>query len=207
MKAQRPCKVDPLRTDFKVKSWLSNSKGNISTTTSSITTIDTLLERSFHCASNRGIYNVKPSQTRKLHCPEWRKLRVVNPKRNPIVLGLWSNYEDRFSRVNSLSSCRHLVYTFRDVSSYHGKAVSDVAAHACGLLDCENRPKSKSLVTSNGCGDIISCPIFKTEISTFWSRRDLSNDTLFVEIRWEIVTQWLSKLYRSPAIDFWLGRP
>ena len=40
-------------------------------------------------------YNVKPSQTRELHCPEWRKSRVVNPKRKPIVLGLWSSYEDR----------------------------------------------------------------------------------------------------------------
>ena len=93
-----PLDFNPSRTDFTAKSWLSsNSKGNISTTTSSITTIDTPLERSFYCTSNREKYNVKPFQTRKLHCPEWssRKSRVVNPKRKPIVLGLWSSYEDR----------------------------------------------------------------------------------------------------------------
>ena len=92
-KFSRNSKVNPLRTDFTAKSWLSNSKGNIATTTSSITTIDTPLERSFHYASNRKKYKVKPSQTRKLHCPEWRKSRVVNPKRKPIVFGLLSSYE------------------------------------------------------------------------------------------------------------------
>ena len=43
------------------------------------------------------------------------------------------------SRVDSLSSCRHLLYTFRDVSSYHINAVNEVAAatHACQSLDRE----------------------------------------------------------------------
>ena len=68
-------------------------------------------------------------------------------------------------------------------------------------------PLIVSLDTLNGCSEIISCPIFKTNIFGCRSCIDLSNDTLFVKIRWENLTQWLSKCYRSPAIDFWLGRP
>ena len=57
-----------------------------------------------------------------------------------------------------------------------------------------------------------ACPIFRREKFADPSRYDLRLDneenfptTAFVEIGWEIVTQWLSKLYRSPAIDFWPG--
>ena len=67
------------------------------------------------------------------------------------------------------------------------------------------RPKSISCVTSNSCSVIISCPILEIKVFTFREWRDLSNNMLFVEIRWEIITQWLSKLYRSPATDFWLA--
>ena len=60
------------------------------------------------------------------------------------------------------------------------------------------------VLNENNCSDIISCPIFKTKVSVFGFWRDLSNNTLFAEISWEKVTQWLSKLYRSLAIDLWL---
>ena len=180
-----------LRTDFTAKSWLSKSKDNISTTTSSITTIDTLLERSFYCASNRKStawnllkrvsYIVLSKESQGLWIPRESRLFLACEAATKIVL--W--------RVDSLSSCRHLLYTFRDVSSYHSNTVSDVAVatHACRSLGLENRHKSKCWVTSNGSRDIISWPIFKTKISMFRSWRDLSNDILFVEFRWEVVTQ------------------
>ena len=62
------------------------------------------------------------------------------------------------SRVDILSLCRQLLYTFHDVSSYHRNAMSKVAAaaHARRSLDRENWPKSKSQVTSYGCSNIIS---------------------------------------------------
>ena len=88
------------------------------------------------------------------------------------------------SRVDSLSSRRHLLHTFRDVSSSPSNAVSEVvvASHAFRSVDHENRPKSKSWVTSNDCSDIISFPIFKTKIYTFRSRGDFSDHILFVEL-------------------------
>ena len=49
-------------------------------------------------------------------------------------------------RVDSLSPCYHLMYTFCDVSSYHSHAMSKVAAaaNACRSLESENWPKSNS---------------------------------------------------------------
>ena len=43
------------------------------------------------------------------------------------------------SLVDSLDPCRHLLYTFPDVSSYHGTAVSEVAdaSHARRSIECE----------------------------------------------------------------------
>ena len=62
--------VQLLRTDSTAKGWLSNSKGNISTTTCSITTTDTPLERSSHCASNRK---------KKPQCKRLLKLEIGIP--------------------------------------------------------------------------------------------------------------------------------
>ena len=54
------------------------------------------------------------------------------------------------SWVDALSSCRHLLYANRDVSSDHSYAVSQVVAavYACQSLDRENLPNLKSCVIS-----------------------------------------------------------
>ena len=43
------------------------------------------------------------------------------------------------SLVDSLDPCRHLRYTFLDVSSYHSNAVSEVSAgsHARRSIECK----------------------------------------------------------------------
>ena len=116
--------------------------GNNSTTTHAITTIDTPLERSSHCEPDDEKYNAKPFQTPKIHGSEWRKSGSDN----------WNGKSNRswsvdhgaaikfvFSLVDSLDPCRHLRYTFQDVSSYHSNAVSEVAAasHARRSIDPE----------------------------------------------------------------------
>ena len=69
------------------------------------------------------------------------------------------------SLVHSLHPCRHLLYTFLDVSSYHSNAVSEVAAssHARRSIECE----IDQLDRFKGCSGVISCSIFKNKVSMF----------------------------------------
>ena len=81
---------------------------------------------------------------------------VENPNRKPIVLGLRSSYEVRsFASRQLVLFAIILLYTFRDISSYHSNAMSEVAAaaHVCRSLDCEIEE-----LDQYGCSDIISCP-------------------------------------------------
>ena len=85
-------------------------------------------------------FNAKPFLTPKIHGPEWRKSRSEN----------WNRKSNRFfvcgaaikfvlSTVDSFDPCRHLLYTFPDVSSYHSNAVSEVAvaSHARRSIERE----------------------------------------------------------------------
>ena len=124
--------LNPLSTDFsasrKAQVWPSHSKSNISTTTSATTTLDTPLERSSHCASNNEKYYENLfKRLRYIVLSEGSRLPRTETE-NPIILCLCSSYEVRSSPVDSLDPCRHLLYTFLDVSSYHSNGVSEVAA-------------------------------------------------------------------------------
>ena len=121
------------------------------------------LERSFHCASNREKYNVKPSQTRKLYCPEWRKSRVLNKEKADRSWPV-EQLRSSFFRESTTSLSSFAVYILRRFELPKQCSNSERSARgprACRSLDLENRPKSNSWVTSNGCSDNISCRFSK----------------------------------------------
>ena len=69
-------------------------------------------------------------------------------------------------------------------------------------------PSHQFFFFSRGDLDVRACEHTETnENSMDLILNMFKSNIVSVRIRWEIVTQWLSKLYRSPAIGFWLGRP
>ena len=144
---------------------ISNSQGNISTTTSPITTTDTPLERSSiaHPIAKSSTQNLLKRLSYIVLSEGSRGLWTQ--RESPSFLACGAVTKFILSWVDSLSSCRHLLYIFRDVSSYYSNAVSEVAAaaHACRSLDREKWPKSKRWVTSYGCSDIIFLSHFQNE--------------------------------------------
>ena len=122
--------IDRFFSFWKAQTSPSHSKSNISTTTSAATTIDKPLERSAHCASDDEKRNTKPFKClRYTFMSEGSRVPRTETE-NPIVLHLWSSYEVRSfasRQLGSLSSFAVYI-NFLDVSSYHSKAVSKVAA-------------------------------------------------------------------------------
>ena len=123
---------------------------------------------------------------------------------NAIVLGLWSSYELRSFASRQLGSL--LSFAVHSKTFWVTIAMQWAKSRPRVTRVDRSSVKSISWVTSNGCSGVIPCPIFKNKVCSFRQWRDLSNYSLFVEIRWEIITQGLSKLYQSPATDFWLAR-
>ena len=167
------------------------------TTGSIATTADTPLERSSHCTS--ATQNLLKRLTYMV-LSEGLKTQI---SQSFLACGAATKFV--LSRVDSLSLCRHLLYTFRDVSSTIAMQWAKSRPRPT-LQVGQSTAKSKSWVTSYGYCDIISCPVFKTKVSTFRSWKDVSNATLFVATRWKIRTQWLSKLYRRRSIFDWVVR-
>ena len=87
------------------------------------------------------------------------------------------------------------------LASPTSNAVSEVAAaagDAARSTDGEIYQNYIISVSSNGCHGVISCSVFNHKLSAVSSWRDLKFFQRYhcVEIRWEMVTPWLSKLYQ-----------
>ena len=178
---------------------VSDWKCNISATTCPIATINTAIQRSIHCASNREKRGENALQTSDLHDKTWRKAscRLSKTKRDHFrsVEQLWSS-----------SFFASIGFFFLVTSSIESKAirVTITTENGCSLRDARPRPRidnkserfSLSCWPSNGRYSSSSKRILTNEESPFRLGKDLSNGTFRFKIRAKMTPQ-----RRSNAID------
>ena len=175
---------------------VSDWNGCISATTRPIATINTSIQRSIHCASNREKRDEKALQTSEIHCKTWRKAscRLSKTKR------------DRSRSVEQLRSSFFLEWKgffFLVTSSIEFKAirVTTTIGNACSLRDAGPRSRidrkserfSLSWWTLNECYSSSSRRIFTNEVSPFRCGKDLSIGTFLFKIRAKMTPQRCSK--------------
>ena len=178
---------------------VSDWNGSISATTHPIATINTPMQRSIHCASNREKRCEKALQTSEIHCKTWRKAscRLSKTKR------------DRSRSVEQLRSSFFLEWKRLFVlvtSSIESKAirVTITTENGYSLRDAEPRPQidrkserfSLSWWTSNERYSSSSRRIFTNKVSPFRLGNDLSIGTFLFKIRAKMILQ-----RRFKAID------
>ena len=98
--------------------------GSISATTRPIAMINTSIQSSIHCASNRENRGEKALQTSDIHGKTWRKASCQLSKTNVNVLGLWNSYKARSSRVDRLLLPRNFVHGVQGDPGYHNNRKS-----------------------------------------------------------------------------------
>ena len=175
---------------------VSDWNGSISATTRPIATINTSIQRSIHCASNREKRGEKALQTSEIHCKTWRKAscRLSKTKR------------DRSRSVEQLRSSFFLEWKgffFLVTSSIEFKAirVTITIGNACSLRDAGPRSRidrkserfSLSWSTSNKRYSSSSRRIFTNKVSPFRLGKDLSIRTFLFKIRAKMTAQRCSK--------------
>ena len=175
---------------------VSDWKGSISATTRPIATINTSIQRSLHCASNREKRGEKALQTSAIHGQTRRKAscRLSKTKR------------DRSRSVEQLRSSFFLESTglfFLVTSSIESKAirVTVTTENGCSLRDAGPRlrigRKSErfflSWWTSNDRYSSSPRQILTSEVSPFSLGKDLSIGTFLLKIRAKMTPQCCSK--------------
>ena len=152
------------------QSWPPNPKDNISTTTGTITTINT--QRYSHCASDDKKYNAILFQTPKIHHSAWRKSRSEDWNRNFnhswTAKQLWSSFFlESTARVLSIIRNKHSkTFQVTIVMQWAKPRPQDTLVN-------QTSAKSIRWTTSNGRSGIISCPIFTNKAYTLRLWRDL----------------------------------
>ena len=188
---------------------VSDWNGSISATTRPIATINTSIQRSIDCASNREKRDEKALQTSEIHCKTWRKAscRISKTKR------------DRSRSVEQLRSSFFLKWKgffFLVTSSIEFKAirVTITIGNACSLHDARPRSRidrkserfSLSWWTSNERYSSSSRRIFTNEVSPFRLGKDLSIGTFRFKIRAKMTPQRCSKtIDEYPSKFEWPG--
>ena len=174
---------------------VSDWNGSTSATTRPIATINTSIQRSIHCASNREKRGEKALQTSEIHCKTWSKAscRLFKTKR------------DRSRSVEQLRSSFFLEWKgffFLVTPSTEFKAirVTITIGNACSLHDTRPRSRDRkserfslSWWTSNERYSSSSWRIFTNEVSPFRLGKDLSIGTFIFKIRAKMTPQRCSK--------------
>ena len=180
---------------------VSDWNGGISATTHPIATINTPIQRSIHCASNREKRGEKALQTSEIHGKTWRKAscRLSKTKRN------------RSRSVEQLRSSFFLEWKglfFLVTSSIESKAIRVTVTtdngYSRSLRDAEPRPQidrkserfSLSWWASNERYNSSSRRNFTNEVYPFRLGKDLSIGTFLFKIRAKMISQ-----RRFKAID------
>ena len=171
---------------------VSDWKGSISATIRPITTINTSIQRSIHCASSREKRSEKPLQTSEIHGKTRRKAscRFSKTKR------------DRSRPVEQLRSSFFLEsigFFFLVTSSIEWKAirVAITTENGCSLRVAGPRPRidrydelvSLSWWTSNDRYSFSSRRILTNKVSPFRWGKDLSIDIFVLKIRAKMTPQ------------------
>ena len=190
---------------------VSDWNGSISATTRPIATINTLIQRSIHCASNREKRGEKALQTSDIHGKTRRKARCRRSKTK----------HDRSRAVEQLRSSfflESIAFFFLVTSSIESQAirVTITTENGCSLRDAGPRPRidwkserfSLSWWTSNEHYSSSSRRIFANKVSPFRLAigKDLSIGTSLFKIRAKMTTQRLSKAIDGYSSKFdWPG--
>ena len=171
---------------------ISDWNGSISATTHPIATINTSIQRSIHCASNREKRGEKALQTSEIHGKTWRKAscRLSKTKR------------DRSRSVEQLRSSFFLRWKGLFVlvtSSIESKAihVTITTENGYSLRDAGPRPRidrkserfSLSWWASNERYSSSSRRIFTNKASPFRLGKDLFIGTFLFKIRAKMISQ------------------